>query len=147
MSTYNPERIDHVALLIRHLLKSSKVHTVFVTWHNPKLDVPQELADIDPERVRILRQVYDSLNNRFNPVNEIVTEAVYIVDDDIFIDIDDLEFTFQVSHFSLIALQLKPIGTENFLKIRLGEPTRIASWATFHASTSIIQKQEILNIR
>lgn len=104
LSTYNPERIDHVALLIRHLLKSTKVHTVFVTWHNPKVKVPDELADIDPDRVRILRQTYDSLNNRFNPVNGIVTEAAYIIDDDVFMAIEDLEFAFQVRTGNLFTL-------------------------------------------
>lgn len=104
LSTYNPERIDHVALLIRHLLKSTKVHTVFVTWHNPKVKVPDELAGIDPDRVRILRQTYDSLNNRFNPVNGIVTEAAYIIDDDVFMAIEDLEFAFQVRTGNLFTL-------------------------------------------
>lgn len=104
LSTYNPERIDHVALLIRHLLKSTKVHTVFVTWHNPKVKVPDELADIDPDRVRILRQTYDSLNNRFNPVNGIVTEAAYIIDDDVFMAIEDLEFAFQVRTGNLFTI-------------------------------------------
>ncbi|KAI9499671.1 glycosyl transferase family 64 domain-containing protein [Zychaea mexicana] len=48
------------------------------------------------DRVRVLPQSFDSLNNRFNPVTEVHTEAVYILDDDVFIDIDDLDFTFKV---------------------------------------------------
>ncbi|KAI8088561.1 glycosyl transferase family 64 domain-containing protein [Thamnidium elegans] len=98
LSTYNPERIQHLSLLIRHLLKSNKIHTVFVTWHNPKLSVPDtlynEIEESDYYRVKVLSQAFDSLNNRFNPTEELQTEAVYIMDDDIYIDLEDLEFTF-----------------------------------------------------
>ncbi|KAI9275697.1 glycosyl transferase family 64 domain-containing protein [Phascolomyces articulosus] len=99
LSTYKPERIQHLTLLIRHLLKSTLIDKIFITWHNPDLDVPPSLLEnIDEaeERVRVLRQSFDSLNNRFNPVDQIQTEAVYILDDDVFLDINDLEFTFRV---------------------------------------------------
>ncbi|KAL0075136.1 glycosyl transferase family 64 domain-containing protein [Phycomyces blakesleeanus] len=99
LSTYNPERIEHISLLIRHLLRSSKVHAVYVTWHNPALEVPpsllEALTSIERERVHILRQEYDSLNNRFNPIASLLTDSVYIMDDDIFMDLGDLEFTYQ----------------------------------------------------
>jgi hypothetical protein len=103
ISTYNPERIEHLSLIIRHLLKSPKVHTVFVTWHNPALQVPaslyQDIQKTDYPRLKILSQTFDSLNNRFNPVDELETEAVYIMDDDIYVDLNDLEFTFSVSAY------------------------------------------------
>lgn len=103
ISTYNPERIEHLSLIIQHLLKSSKVHTVFVTWHNPALQVPaslyQDIQKQDYSRLKVLSQTYDSLNNRFNPVDELQTDAVYIMDDDIYIDLNDLEFAFQVSSY------------------------------------------------
>lgn len=102
ISTYNPERIKHLSLIIRHLLKSQLVHTVFVTWHNPALEVPPSIFDqVKPEdykRVKVLSQSFDSLNNRFNPTPDLQTDAVYIMDDDIYIDIDDLEFTFSVRY-------------------------------------------------
>ncbi|KAI7891622.1 glycosyl transferase family 64 domain-containing protein [Mucor mucedo] len=98
ISTYNPERIQHLSLIIRHLLKSEKIHTVFVTWHNPHLDVPrslfQKIRKADYSRVKVLKQSFDSLNNRFNPSSELQTDSVYIMDDDIYVDINDLEFTF-----------------------------------------------------
>ncbi|KAI8137887.1 glycosyl transferase family 64 domain-containing protein [Fennellomyces sp. T-0311] len=94
LSTYKPERIQHLTLLIRHLLQSSLVHEIFITWHNPSLEAPQLPAEWD--RVKVLLQSFNSLNNRFNPVDAIQTEAVYILDDDVFVDISDLEFTFQV---------------------------------------------------
>jgi hypothetical protein len=105
ISTYNPERIQHLSLIIRHLLKSSLVHTVFVTWHNPALEVPDSIFDLikkqDYSRVKVLTQSFDSLNNRFNPTKELKTEAVYILDDDIYVDLRDLEFTFQVKYISM----------------------------------------------
>lgn len=101
ISTYNPERIEHLSLIIRHLLKSTKVHTVYITWHNPNLQVPptlyEKIDEKDYSRVKVLAQTFDSLNNRFNPIDDLKTEAVYIMDDDIYIDIKDLEFTFSVS--------------------------------------------------
>jgi hypothetical protein len=100
ISTYNPERIEHLSLIIQHLLQSEKVHTVFITWHNPALEVPvslyQGINENDYERVKVLGQTFDSLNNRFNPVDELKTDAVYIMDDDIYVDLKDLEFTFSV---------------------------------------------------
>lgn len=100
ISTYNPERIKHLSQIVQHLLKSDKIHTVFITWHNPSLEIPSSLYDYirkeDYFRMKVLRQSYDSLNNRFNPVDGLQTDAVYIMDDDIFIDLKDLEFTFNV---------------------------------------------------
>lgn len=100
ISTYNPDRIDYLSLLIRHLLVSDQVHTVYITWHNPSLEVPpslyEKVKEEDYTRVKVLTQAFDSLNNRFNPIPDLKTEAVYIIDDDIFIDTEDLEFTFKV---------------------------------------------------
>ncbi|OBZ84306.1 Glycosyltransferase family 64 protein C4 [Choanephora cucurbitarum] len=99
ISTYNPDRIEHLSLLIKHLLKSSKIHTVYITWHNPALQVPNSLLQgiptQDHTRVVILPQSFDSLNNRFNPIPGLQTDSVYIMDDDIFVGLEDLEFTFQ----------------------------------------------------
>lgn len=100
ISTYNPDRIQNLSLIIRNLLKSKLVHTVFVTWHNPHLDVPyslfQKIRKVDYNRIKVLKQSFDSLNNRFNPSSELQTDSVYIMDDDIYVDIKDLEFTFTV---------------------------------------------------
>lgn len=101
ISTYNPDRIEYLSLLIRHLLESQDVHTVYITWHNPDLKVPPSLYEKikkeDYSRVQVLTQTFDSLNNRFNPIENLQTEAVYIIDDDIYIDTEDLEFTFKVT--------------------------------------------------
>jgi hypothetical protein len=99
LSTYNPDRIDHVTTLIRHLATSDLIHTIYLTWHNPKLEVNKELEEIQEKLSKplvILPQQFDSLNNRFNPIEGLETPAVYILDDDIVVSIPDLEFTFQV---------------------------------------------------
>jgi hypothetical protein len=46
--------------------------------------------------VQILTQMFDVLNNRFNPIDNLKAEAVYIIDDDIYINTEDLEFRFKV---------------------------------------------------
>lgn len=75
------------------------MHTVYVTWHNPDLEVPDSLYEgVDRRRVRVLTQTFDSLNNRFNPIDSLVTHAVYIMDDDIYVELNDLEFTYKVRH-------------------------------------------------
>jgi hypothetical protein len=106
LSTYNPDRVDHVATLIRHLATSDLVHTIYLTWHNPKLEVNKELKELQ-EKLRkplvILPQQFDSLNNRFNPIEGLETSAVYILDDDIVVSVPDLEFSFQVTTFSILS--------------------------------------------
>ncbi|KAG2176402.1 hypothetical protein INT43_005636 [Umbelopsis isabellina] len=97
--TYNPERIDHVTNVIKHLAASNLVHTIYLTWHNPKLKVNNELKVLQATLQKplvILEQTFDSLNNRFNPIEGLETDAVYILDDDIVVPLPDLEFTFQV---------------------------------------------------
>ncbi|RUP48306.1 glycosyl transferase family 64 domain-containing protein [Jimgerdemannia flammicorona] len=99
ISTYNPERIVYLAKLIQHYAESPSVHTIFVTWHNPNLPISRQLANLGKTLrvpLRFLRQNYDSLNNRFNPITSLRTPAVFICDDDIRVPIDDLEFAFEV---------------------------------------------------
>ena len=42
------------------------------------------------------RQKTNSLNNKFNPIPGLRTRGVLLVDDDVMVDIDDIEFTFSV---------------------------------------------------
>ncbi|RUS13777.1 glycosyl transferase family 64 domain-containing protein [Endogone sp. FLAS-F59071] len=98
ISTYNPERIAYLAKLIQHYAESSKVHSIFITWHNPNLPISRSLLNLRKSLrvpLRFLRQDFDSLNNRFNPIANLRTTAVYISDDDIRIPVDDLEFAFE----------------------------------------------------
>ncbi|GAA6057011.1 hypothetical protein JCM3770_000119 [Rhodotorula araucariae] len=97
ISFYNPERLEYLAKLIGHYLLSELVHTVFVTWHSPNVRVPPELkALVASGRVKILTMKSDTLNNRFNPIPGLKTQAVFICDDDIFAPISGIDFLFRV---------------------------------------------------
>lgn len=143
ISTYNPERIEHLSLIIRHLLQSDQVHTVFITWHNPALQVPaslyQDISEKDYERVKVLGQTFDSLNNRFNPVDELKTDAVYIMDDDIYVDLDDLKFTFSVSGYEFCLASIYWL-----ILNRYGVLVKIALWDISLACTLMIPPQKTL---
>lgn len=122
---YNPKRFnvvnkfsviigtwDRIALLrkiILHYQKSRLVHKIYVTWHNPANRPPEDFLRLVRRKppVEILSQKYDSLNNRFNPIANLETKAVLIADDDIRVDINDMEYAFEVwkmRHQSLVGV-------------------------------------------
>ncbi|GAA6004462.1 uncharacterized protein JCM10292_007082 [Rhodotorula paludigena] len=97
ISFYNPERLGYLPKLIRHYLLSELVHTVYITWHSKSVPVTDELkALVDGGRVKILPMTSDTLNNRFNPIPGLKTQAVFICDDDIFAPITGIDFLFRV---------------------------------------------------
>merc|ERR1719487_2259022 len=96
MSYYNPERMEYLPRLIEHYLASDKVHTVFITWHSPDSHISPELkALVSQGRVKIIKQTTDSLNNRFNPIPGLKTQAVFICDDDIYTPMTSVDFMFE----------------------------------------------------
>lgn len=61
------------------------------------MPVTDELkALVDGGRVKILPMTSDTLNNRFNPIPGLKTQAVFICDDDIFAPITGIDFLFRV---------------------------------------------------
>ena len=61
------------------------VHKVYITWHSPQIKPTQAIKDlVSTKRLVIMSQTTDSLNNRFNPVKDMRTQAVFICDDDIY---------------------------------------------------------------
>jgi hypothetical protein len=88
-------RFETLYKQIVYYSKSPLVSMILVTWHNQKLRPPRS-ALINNAIVHFVPQQYDSLNNRFNPNIQIVTEAVFIMDDDMKINIEDLSVLFQV---------------------------------------------------
>ncbi|KAK4049297.1 exostoses (multiple)-like 2 [Microbotryomycetes sp. JL201] len=97
ISFYNSERLEFLSKLIAHYWLSASVQMVYVTWHAPNVPIPPELEDLaSAKKVVILRQNFDSLNNRFNPISGLRTQAVFVCDDDIYIPVDDLDFAFDV---------------------------------------------------
>ncbi|KAK9473531.1 glycosyl transferase family 64 domain-containing protein [Dipodascopsis tothii] len=98
LATYSADRQYILTYLTEQYLKLPRVDRVFITWHNPKLAVSDELESVMeryPGRVFILNQKINSLNNRFNPISELRTQAVLISDDDIWASPDDLQYAFE----------------------------------------------------
>ncbi|GAA5912955.1 hypothetical protein JCM8208_002413 [Rhodotorula glutinis] len=97
ISFYNPERLGYLTKLIKHYLLSDLVHTVFITWHSPNVPVPTDIKQlVAGGRVAILKMDSDTLNNRFNPIRGLKTQAVFICDDDIFAPAAGIDFLFRV---------------------------------------------------
>lgn len=94
------DRISMVLKLIQHYRKSTFVHRIFVTLHNPVMVLPEELLELSKDgkqpAVEFLFQEYDSLNNRFNPIENLETEAILVCDDDVLVSISDIEYAFEV---------------------------------------------------
>jgi len=95
--------------LILHYQKSKYVHKIYVTWHNPFQKPPEEFLKTVRKKppVEILFQKYDTLNNRFNPIPNLETKAILVCDDDIRVDINDVEYAFEVwknRPFSLVGV-------------------------------------------
>lgn len=69
---------------------------VYITWHSPDVPIPRSLsALVTSGRLKILKQTSDSLNNRFNPIPGLRTQAVFICDDDILTTIENIDFAFE----------------------------------------------------
>ncbi|KAK6641325.1 hypothetical protein RUM44_013034 [Polyplax serrata] len=92
------DRVDSLFLLIQQLARVPSLSKILVIWNNqnkdppstsawPKLAVPMEL----------IRTKENKLSNRFYPYDQIETEAVLSIDDDIvMLTPDELEFGFEV---------------------------------------------------
>lgn len=92
------DRVDSLFLLVQQLSRVPSLSKILVIWNNqnkdppppsvwPKLSTPMEL----------IRTKENKLSNRFYPYDEIETEAVLNIDDDIvMLTPDELEFGFEV---------------------------------------------------
>ncbi len=84
LSTYDRPKLT--IKMIDNYVHSAYVEHIFVIWHNPNADPPQELMNktrskrryVSPPYVTILKQSTDSLNNKFNPIPKLVTKGVLI---------------------------------------------------------------------
>src|SRR5690606_12573561 len=88
-----------------HYQASPYVSKIYITWHNPASRPPKSLLNIMETNTRnapgkppieFLYQKFDSLNNRFNPLDRLDTQAVLICDDDIMVNLEDIHFAFRV---------------------------------------------------
>jgi len=90
---------DRNLILIEALLRLSGMkylHKVIVVWNNP-LDPPKDLQWPDiGVKIEVIRAQGNSLNNRFIPYDNIETEAILSMDDDIYLRHDEIELAFRV---------------------------------------------------
>ncbi|EME31801.1 alpha-1,4-N-acetylglucosaminyltransferase EXTL3 isoform 2 [Galdieria sulphuraria] len=94
ISTYNRQKL--LERLITHYSRCRKVHKIYVVWHSPNIEAPYDFR-VGSVPVVFLSQKYDSLNNRFNPIPGLKTQvSVLICDDDVYVEPDDIDFTFEV---------------------------------------------------
>ena len=70
---------------------------MFIVLHDPSLtDVPIPLRHWRGHaQVAFLLQRSDSLNNRFNPIPQLRTKAVFVTDEDVRVPIDEVVFAFR----------------------------------------------------
>jgi glycogenin len=99
------DRLDLLPTVIAHYQASPFVSKIYITWHNPASRPPKSLLKIMELNTRnapgkppieFLYQKFDSLNNRFNPLDRLDTQAVLICDDDIMVNLEDIHFAFRV---------------------------------------------------
>jgi len=90
---WKPERAKILVELVTHYARSTLVEKVFVVWHNVAAPCPTATT-VMATPIKFVRQTCDSLNNRFLVDMQITTEAVFIVDDDIQVHLQDLAMLF-----------------------------------------------------
>ncbi|EHB02166.1 Exostosin-like 2 [Heterocephalus glaber] len=97
MQTYN--RTDLLLRLLNHYQAVPHLHKVIVVWNNVGEKGPDELWNsLGPHPVPVIfkQQIANRMRNRFQVFPELETNAVLMVDDDMLISGQDLEFAFSV---------------------------------------------------
>jgi len=74
-----------------HYDQCKNIDKIFIHWNEDK-PPPQDLTNMP--RVRFVRHPSSSINNRFEPIQELNTDCVFSVDDDVEISCEDLDFAF-----------------------------------------------------
>ena len=88
--------MDMLKRLLTHLSGLSKLNQVLIIWSSPDTEIIKNLSlpAVDYP-IRIFHSNQDSLNIRFSPLRMIETNAVFILDDDSFIDHESLTYAFK----------------------------------------------------
>ena len=92
------DRIESLYAVIRSVAETPSLSSILVIWNNQDLDPPamSEFPQI-AKPINLIRTKANILSNRFYPYDEIKTEAVLSMDDDIvMLTADELEFAYQV---------------------------------------------------
>ncbi|KAJ8674013.1 hypothetical protein QAD02_005275 [Eretmocerus hayati] len=92
------DRVDTLFLLIEKLSKVPSLSKILVIWNNEYKRPPRlsKWPKID-KHIKVLQTEKNLLSNRFYPFDEIETEAILSIDDDIImLTEDEIEFAFEV---------------------------------------------------
>ncbi len=97
MNVMHSDRLPYLERFLGHYLSSPLVDKVFVVWQ-VDAGIPKKLGDsnLDATRVHFLPQEYWSVNNHFNPINNLTTTAVLMCDDQVWLPMVDIEFAYRV---------------------------------------------------
>eukprot|EP00948_MAST-09A_sp_MAST-9A-sp1_P000764 g764.t1 len=92
------DRDKLVKRIIEHYAKSNLVDAIVVSWNNIDRDPPAiDSFETRGKTLHFIRETTDSLNNRFRPHPDIIrTKAIFNIDDDIIVPIEQVEFAFRV---------------------------------------------------
>lgn len=93
-------RPERLVKSIRHYGQCPGVDAIRIVWSESP-DPPRHLADLSPTvPVRFDVHTRNSINNRFLPLEDLATDAVFNVDDDILVDCASLQFGFDAWRLS-----------------------------------------------
>jgi len=93
-------RPDMLQKFLKNYAKCARVDSIRVVWsdmeNSPPISetAPQFFSPLKP--VIYQMQEEDSLNNRFRPIKNLHTDAIFSVDDDMIVPCGDLDFAFEV---------------------------------------------------
>ncbi|XP_046616513.1 exostosin-2 [Neodiprion virginianus] len=92
------DRLESLFILITKLVKAPSLSKVLVIWNNQRKDPPEPSQWPKINRpLKVIQTKANKLSNRFYPYDEIETEAMLSIDDDIvMLTADELEFGFEV---------------------------------------------------
>ncbi|XP_076166476.1 exostosin glycosyltransferase sotv [Ptiloglossa arizonensis] len=92
------DRLELLFLLINKLVKVPSLSKVLVIWNNQHKDPPHSSKWPKLSKpLKVIQTKENKLSNRFYPYDEIETEAVLSIDDDIImLTADELEFAYEV---------------------------------------------------
>ncbi|RZF37962.1 hypothetical protein LSTR_LSTR005462 [Laodelphax striatellus] len=92
------DRVESLFLLVQKLVKVPSLNKVLVVWNNQhKSPPPSSSWPKVSKPIKVIQTKENKLSNRFYPYEEIETEAVLHIDDDIvMLTADELEFGYEV---------------------------------------------------
>ncbi|PSN40914.1 Exostosin-2 [Blattella germanica] len=92
------DRVESLFSLIQKLVKAPSLNKVLVVWNNQRKSPPHpSMWPKINKPLKVIQTKENKLSNRFYPYEEIETEAILTIDDDIvMLTADELEFGYEV---------------------------------------------------